>query len=155
VPDQDRHAHDAHLGPAAARDPPRARIVTAGDVVAYVVNRLTGVDTSSTELVVADVAHRQVLREAPVGYGVDAGLVFDESVADLVATPQGTVAWIAQRSGGAARSRHYAAFVVYVAPPRGPAVKLDEGDTIEPESLYLSEDTVHWVDGGVTRGALP
>jgi hypothetical protein len=124
-------------------------IVTAGDVV----ERLTGVDTSSTELVVADVAHRQVLREARVGYGVDAGLVFDESVADLVATPLGAVAWIAQRSGGAARSLHYAAFVVYTAPPRGHVAKLDEGDTIEPESLYLSGDTVHWVDGGVTRSA--
>ena len=60
-------------GGLPARGGSLGQLVTASPVVAYVVDSLTGVDTSASRLVVADVAHRAILREAPAGHSVDGG----------------------------------------------------------------------------------
>jgi hypothetical protein len=125
-------------------------IAASAPVVAYVVSELTGVDTSASRLVVADVSSRTILREAPAGYGVDGGFVFSQSVSDLVVTADGELAWIVQSSGF---GRQPSQAAVLAAPRTGPAVVLDEGPGVAPQSLYLSGGTVHWVDGSETRGA--
>ena len=125
-------------------------LVSAGDVVAYVVGHRAGVDTAESQLIVADVARRQIVRETEAGHSVDAGFLFSQSVTALVTTSQAAVAWIVQRSGAAARSPKLA---VYAAPRRGRAVALDEGDAIDPRSLQISAGAVHWIDGGVARSA--
>jgi hypothetical protein len=136
--------------PAPARSGHLRLIASAAPVVAYVVGRLTGVDTSASELVVVDVSRRAVLREEPAGHSVDAGYVFSEAISDLVATGSGEVAWIEQRRGVAVREPRAA---VMAAPRTGPAVVLGEGPDIAPESLYLTGNTVNWADGNETRGA--
>jgi hypothetical protein len=126
------------------------QVVTAGGIVAYVVHELTGVDTSRSELIVADVARRRILRDTPVGYSVDAGFVAAESLTALDATPEGAVAWIVQRHG---IRTHPVATTVYAAARTGHIVVLDEGASIEPDSLDLSGETVNWLDAGATRSA--
>jgi hypothetical protein len=125
-------------------------IVLAGPVVAYVVHRLTGIDTGSSELIVADVATRRILRSAPVGYSVDAGFGGHEALTALVAASDGAVAWISERRspqpGGLTVS-------VHSAPPRGAAVVLDEGPAIDTASLELSGGALVWSDAGVSRTA--
>jgi hypothetical protein len=125
-------------------------IVLSRTIVAYVVHRLTGVDTASSELFVADVAARRVLREARVGSSVDAGFLGSESLTALVANPAGAVAWIDERVGPRSSGRQ---LFVYAAPPVGHAVLLDEGTAIDPASLTLSGGTLCWSDGGSTRTA--
>jgi len=121
--------------------------VLAGPIVAYVVDQLTGVDTATSDLVVDDVATRKTLREAPAGHSVDAGFVFEESLTSLVATAQGSVAWIEQRGHGG----HEEAASVYAAPPTGGAILLDADPAIDPESLALSHGTLSWSEGGVRK----
>jgi hypothetical protein len=125
-------------------------IVLSRTIVAYVVHQLTGVDTSSSELFVTDVAARRVLREARVGYSIDAGLVAAESLTALVANPAGAVAWIDERHarGSAARELY-----VYAAPRVGHSILLAEGTAIDPASLALSGGTLRWSDGGSIRTA--
>jgi hypothetical protein len=125
-------------------------IATAAPVVAYVVSQLVGVDTSASELVVVDVSHRTIIREERAGHSVDSGFVFSEGVSDLVVTARGEIAWIERRTGGAVRAPEA---TVMAAPRSGPSVVLDEGTAVAPESLYLSGDTVHWVEGDETRAA--
>ena len=125
-------------------------IVLSRTIVAYVVHRLTGVDTASSELFVADVASRRVLREARVGYSIDAGFLGSESLTALVANPAGAVAWIDERVGPRSSGRQ---LFVYAAPPVGPAVRLDEGTAINPRSLALSGGTLRWSDRGSIRTA--
>lgn len=144
-------AATSRRGPGRERPGNLTRIVIAGDVAAFVTNSLTGVDTSGSGLTIADVARRSILREAPVGHGVDAGLVFSSGLTALDVTPEGAAAWITRttrplpgRAPGAS---------VFAAPRTGPIVTLDEGPGIEPESLFLSGDTVNWVDDGTTRSA--
>jgi hypothetical protein len=128
------------------------KIALAGPVVAYVIDRLTGVDTSSSELVVADVATRRVLRSAPVGYSVDAGILAYEALTALVVTSDGAVAWVEEQGG----ARSASVVSVYAAPAKGAAVLLDEGPAIDPTSLVLSGGTLSWSDAGAPRtGAMP
>ncbi len=124
-------------------------IVVAGPIAAYVVNQLTGVDTSTSKLVVADVASGRILREAPAGHSVDGGIIFDERLSSLATTSRGSVAWIEQRREG--RNKRSAA--VYSAPPTGHATLLDEGPAVGPESLTLSHGTLSWSDGADRRTA--
>src|SRR5258708_5957256 len=86
-----------HTSPSFPGSP--GTIVLSRTIVAYVVHQLTGVDTASSELFVVDVASRRVLREARVGYSIDAGLLGSESLTALVANPAGAVAWIEERVG--------------------------------------------------------
>jgi hypothetical protein len=128
-------------------------IALAGHVVAYVVHRRVGVDTGASELIVADVARRFILRETAVGYSVDAGLVADEDLTALVVTPAGAVAWIAARHGIPIRP---AAATVYAAAPTSGVTVLDEGPKIDPASLKLTGSTLSWTDAaGVRTGAMP
>ena len=60
------------------------KIVLSGPMVAYVVNQLTGADTSSSEIIVADVATRRILRSASVGRSIDAGYLLSEALTSLV-----------------------------------------------------------------------
>lgn len=126
-----------------------ALVVVAGPIAAYVVNQLTGVDTATSELVVADVASGRILREAPAGHSVDGGIIFDERLSSLATTSRGSVAWIEQRREG----RHKRSASVYSAPPTGHATLLDEGPAIGPESLTLSHGTLSWSDGAGRRTA--
>jgi hypothetical protein len=131
-----------------SRGGPPGMLVIEGSVAAYVTSRRTGVDTSISKLVVVNVARRAVLREAPAGRAVDAGFVFSEAVSDLAVTAQGAVAWIVSHSGFAGSGA-----VVMAAPPTGPAVVLDHGAGVEPQSMYIGGGEVHWVDGGANRAA--
>jgi hypothetical protein len=125
-------------------------IVLSRTIVAYVVHRLTGVDTASSELLVADVASRRVLRSVRVGYSIDAGLLGSESLTALVANPAGAVAWIDERLGRRSSGRQ---LFVYAAPAAGQALRLDEGTTIDPASLALSQGTLRWSHSGSIRTA--
>ncbi|MFI5039911.1 MAG: hypothetical protein ACHQCG_08215 [Solirubrobacterales bacterium] len=126
------------------------RLVLAGDVAGLVIGHLSGVDTGYSEIVVADVARRAILRETSAGHSVDAGYVFWAGPTALDVAPDGGVAWIVETAARGPRPRDSA---VFAAPRTGPIVTLDEGPRIEPESLFLSGDTVNWVDGGTTRSA--
>lgn len=127
------------------------RIVLAGNIAGYVTGRRTGVDTGRSTLVIADVAHRAVLREAPAGASVDAGIVFSEDITALDVAPDGSAAWIEHRSRSP-RSKSPESEVL-AAGRTGPVDILDHGPGVEPESLYLSGQTVNWVDEGTTRSA--
>ncbi len=130
------------------------RIALARAIVAFVADGLTGVDTSASELVVADVARRAIVRRAPAGHTVDAGLIASEATTALAAAPSGAVAWIVRRSGPALSKDP--AVTVYVAARSGPAHVLDEGAGIDPGTLSITGSTVNWKDGGVARtAALP
>ena len=126
------------------------RLALAGPIVAYVVDRLTGVDTASSELVVADVAARRILRSAPAGYSVDAGIAAARTLTALVVTSTGAVAWEELRRGPLGSG---AAVSVYAAPPKGAAAVLDEGPAIDPASLSLSGATLAWSDAGMRHTA--
>jgi hypothetical protein len=127
------------------------KLALAGPIVAYLVEKRTGVDTSSSSLIVANIATRRILRSVSVGYSVDAGFVAGENVTSLVVTSRGSVAWIEERHRGLLRSS--LTMSVYAAPPTGSPILLDEGPSIAAESLTLSRDTIGWVDGTVRRSA--
>ncbi|HXD53366.1 MAG TPA: hypothetical protein VN618_01300 [Solirubrobacteraceae bacterium] len=143
--------------PSPAADPRRRRpgylerIAIEGDIAAYVVGRRTGVDTGSSTLTIADIARRIVLREAPAGSSVDAGFVFSSGITALDVAPDGSAAWIERRSRSP-RSRSPES-EVFAAARKGPIEVLDDGPGVEPKSLYLSDQTVNWVDDGITRSA--
>jgi hypothetical protein len=126
------------------------KLVLAGPVVAYVVDRLTGVDTASSELVVADVATRRILRSAPAGYSVDAGFVAFQTLTALAVTSGGAVAWEEERRGPGESG---VTVSVHAAPPKGPVALLDEGPAIDAASLSLSGGTVTWTHAGIRRSA--
>lgn len=120
-----------------------AKIVLAGPIAAYVVGRRTGVDTSSSELVVADVSTRRILRSTPVGYSVDAGILASGRLTSLVVTSHGSVSWIEEHR----RHGMSSSVSVFAAPPIGSVITLDEGPSIAPESLTLAHGTLSWSDG--------
>jgi hypothetical protein len=135
------------------RAAPRSRIgeiVTAGDVIVYL-TCARSVDSSGCSLNVVDVARRIILRNAPVGYSIDAGLLAYESLPfSLVATPAGAVAWITERRGIRDSSTRES---VYAAAPTGPVALLDEGTGIDPNSLALEGSELTWTDTGALRSA--
>jgi hypothetical protein len=120
----------------------------AGSIVGYIETQF-GVDSGTTQLVVADVASRRILRSIKGGQYIDAGIISSQGVRRFVLTPRGAVAWVTTTS----RSRRLQGVTVYAAPPAGRAVVLDEGLAIDPASLRLSGSTLSWTDGGATRTA--
>lgn len=133
--------------PGRRLPPSLEKIVLAGPIAAYVVGGRTGIDTSSSTLVVADIASRRILRTTSAGRG--AGPLWELRLTSLVVTSSGSVAWIIQqlRNGATVEA------AVFAAPPIGNAILLDKSPEIAPESLTLADGVLGWSDGGTERTA--
>lgn len=123
-------------------------LALAGTVVGYIETQF-GVDSGTTTLFLVDVRARRLLRSLDAGHYVDAGLISSDAITDFVLTPRGSVAWISERTEHGVLSQR----AVHVAAPKGNPVSLDEGTTIDPRSLTLSQGTLAWSDGGAPRTA--
>jgi len=125
-------------------------VALAGHIVAYEAST-HGVDTGQSNLVVADVATRRVLRELDgVGGFVDACVISCTSTTDLLVSREGAVAWITETRSW---SRHSSTLAIHAAGTTGPPVALDEGPDIGATSLRLSGHILHWWRAGVERTA--
>jgi hypothetical protein len=121
----------------------------SGSIVAYLITSF-GVDSGSTDLVIADVAARRVLRDVPAGKYVDAGILGSESVSKLVLAPEGAVAWVTSSREGNTSPTTY---VVHAAARSGAPTILDEGPDIGPTSLVLTGRKLSWSRGGIRKSA--
>jgi hypothetical protein len=121
-----------------------------GTMAAYTYSDV-GVDTSSTEIVSANVAARRVMLTVPNAAGfVDACVISLRELKDLAVTDHGSVTWILRTGQGCQTQT----FQVYDASTSSEPTLLDEGLGIDPESLLVSNRSVSWEDGGRRRYAL-
>jgi hypothetical protein len=118
----------------------------AGPIVGYIETQF-GVDSGSSKLILVDVASRRVLRSIDGGSYVDAGLILSERIASFALDSHGSLAWVASRS----EHRQPAQLSVHDAAPHRPPATLDEGPSIDPHSLRLSNGRLSWSNAGVTR----
>jgi hypothetical protein len=125
-------------------------IALSGPIVAYSVGyHLT--DTGGSDVSVADIAARRILRTLPGGGSVDAGLLGQTTMTDFVLDPSGSAAWIDEKVGPiSGRTR---TFIVRAAPLGREDNVLDEGPAIVPRSLELVAGTLSWLDAGTPRTA--
>lgn len=124
-------------------------VAISGTVVAYAVSQF-GVDSGGSDLFLADVASRRILRELPGGGFVDAGFLSRTRITDFVLSPSGSAAWIDEVVRPPKKVK---TFVVGAAPLGRPEAVLDEGPGIGAGSLTLTHGTLMWWDGGVERSA--
>lgn len=118
----------------------------AGPIVGYIETQF-GVDSGSSKLILVDVASHRVLRSIDGGSYVDAGLILSERIASFALDSHGSLAWVASRS----EHRQPAQLSVHDAAPHRPPATLDEGPSIDPHSLRLSNGRLSWASAGVTR----
>jgi hypothetical protein len=120
-----------------------------GTMVAYAYSDV-GVDTGSTEIIVANAAsHRIVLTVPDAASFVDACIISFRELKDLVVTARGSVAWMLRTGHGCQTET----FQVYDESVSGEPTLLDEGLGIDPKSLRSSSRSVIWGDGGQQRYA--
>jgi hypothetical protein len=118
----------------------------AGPVVGYIETQF-GVDSGSSRLMLVDLSSHRVLRSIDGGSYVDAGLILSERIASFVLDSHGSLAWIASRS----EHRQPVQLSVHVAVPQQVPKTLDEGPSVDPHSLRLSQGRLSWSHEGATR----
>jgi hypothetical protein len=123
------------------------KVALNGTAVAYASSQVQGIDTSQTDVLVADIRRRHELFDVPAGRIAIAPS--HVSVDALAVTPGGTVAWI--QHGGTTESPGYSVHAASVAKPSDH--QLASGPAINPRSLRLDSGTVSWLDGGQRRTA--
>jgi hypothetical protein len=122
----------------------------SGTVVAYSVKHVRA-DSSGSDLFLAQVASRRIIRELPGDSFADAGFIGATFMTDFALDSSGSAAWIEETLGPI--SNRTKTFVVRAAPRDGEEVVLDEGPSIAPRSLELTSGTLGWQDGGMRRMA--
>jgi len=123
------------------------KVALNGTAVAYASSQVQGIDTSRTDVLVADIRRRHKLFDVPAGrIAIAPSFV---SVDALVVTPDGTVAWI--QHGGTAESPGNSVHAASVAKPSDH--QLASGPAINPRSLRLVSGTVSWLEDGQRRSA--
>jgi hypothetical protein len=125
-------------------------VALSGTVLAYSVKHVRA-DSSGSDLFLAQVASRRILRELPGDSFVDAGFIGATFTTQFALDPSGSAAWIDETLGPI--SNRTKTFVVRAAPLDGEEVVLDEGPSIAPRSLKLTTGTLSWQDGATRRTA--
>jgi len=124
--------------------------ITLAETIVAFTESTHGVDTASTNIVVVDVASRRTLLTVPGAGGfIDACFISFHEVTNLVVTDRGSVAWLV-RKGTQCKTNTYE---VYSAQASGAPTLLEEGPTIVPGSLRLSNRTVSWENAGQRKSA--
>jgi hypothetical protein len=123
-------------------------VALSGTVVAYSVGHIRA-DSSGSEIFLAQVASRRILRELPGDSAINAGFNGATIRTDFALDRSGSAAWIDEEIGPI--SDRMETLVVHAAPLGAKEVVLDEGPAIAPRSLELTADALSWQDAGVRR----
>jgi hypothetical protein len=120
------------------------RIALTNGIVGYASSAIA-VDSACTTITVIYVATRSTLLRVPeVACSVDAGIIKEDQVADLVVSPRRSVAWIVSRG----QDGSVTSFDVHSAASSSVTAVLDRGPRIDPRSLRLSGHTLSWANAG-------
>jgi hypothetical protein len=120
------------------------RIALTGRKVGYASTAIA-VDSGCASITVFDVGSRRTVLVLPqVACSIDAGIIKQEEVANLLVSSRGSVAWIVSRG----RDGRTSGFDVHSADAHGPIRVLDKGIGIDPKSLRLVGNTLTWENAG-------
>jgi hypothetical protein len=136
--------------PSQGRPAPNKPLAVNGTKVAYTYSVL-GVDTGSTEIIVANAAHHEFIQTVPDVAGfIDACVISFRQLTDLAVTRHGAVAWVTRVGHGCTTET----MQVLAATRFGEPSLLEENPEIAPESLRVSERGVSWEAAGQRQFAV-